>query len=157
MKTFLLFPGSDSAFGVAVDAAGIVFIADSFQQRIVRLTPKKIIADIDIKPGSDPNCFNSNGLGAIPVAVLSTADFDAATEIDPTTLELDGQAVRVVGKKGNIQAHAEDVNGDGLDDLVIQIEDDDGTYEVGDTVAMLTGFTFDGIPVKGADSICIVQ
>ena len=32
---------------------------------------------IDIKPGSDPNCFNNDGHGVIPVAILSSTDFDA--------------------------------------------------------------------------------
>jgi probable HAF family extracellular repeat protein len=109
---------------------------------------------IDIKPGSDPNCINSNGHGVIPVAILSSVDFDALT-VDPTTVQLDGQAVRVVGK-GKLLAHAEDVNGDGLTDLVVQIQDVDGTYSPGDTVAMLTGETFGGAAIAGTDSICVV-
>ena len=72
------------------------------------------------------------------------------------TVSLDGQGVRLVGKKENIQAHIEDVNRDGLDDLVLQIEDQDGIYEEGDAVATLEGQTFDGYPIKGSDSICIV-
>lgn len=109
---------------------------------------------IDIKPGSDPNCFNNNGHGVIPVAIMSSVDFDA-NQVDPTTVTLDGQDVRVVGK-GNMQAHSEDVNGDGLDDLVVQIEDEDGTYQEGDTVATLTGETFDDKSIMGTDTICIV-
>ena len=31
--------------------------------------------EIDIKPGSDPNCFNNNGHGVIPVAILSSNNF----------------------------------------------------------------------------------
>lgn len=109
---------------------------------------------IDIKPGSDPNCFNSNGHGAIPVAILSSPTFDATT-VDPATISLDGQGVRVVGK-GNTQAHIDDVDNDGIDDLVVQIEDADGTYDVGDGIAVVTGETFDGLQIKGEDSICIV-
>ena len=112
--------------------------------------------EIDIKPGSDPNCFNNDGNGAIPVAILSSGDFDA-TEVDPMTVSLDGQAVRIVGKKGTAQAHVEDVNGDDLDDLVLQIQDQDGTYSPGDTTATLTGETFDGTKIQGTDSICIVR
>lgn len=114
-----------------------------------------INVDIDIKPGSDPNCFNNNGQGVIPVAILSSVDFDA-TQIDPLSVSLDGQAVRIVGKKGNVQSHAEDVNTDGLADLVLQIADEDGTYTEGDAIAILTGETIDGTAIQGTDAICIV-
>ncbi len=111
--------------------------------------------DIDIKPGSDPNCFNNNGHGVIPVAILSRDDFDA-TQVDPLSVSLDGQAVRVVGKKGNVLSHNEDVNADGLIDVVMQIVDEDGTYAEGDASATLTGMTFDGTAIQGTDAICIV-
>ena len=118
-------------------------------------TAGKQIIEIDIKPGSDLNCLNGDGQGVIPVAILSSVDFDA-TQVDPTTVTLDGQAIRIVGKKGNLQSHIEDSNDDGLDDLVVQIEDEDGTYEVGDTIATLMGETFDGIQIQGMDILCIV-
>ncbi len=110
---------------------------------------------IDIKPGSDPNCFNNNGHGVLPVAILSSTTFDAA-QVDPITVFLESLPVRVVGRKGNIQAHLEDVNGDGLADLMIQIEDQDGVFEEGDTLATLTGSLFDGTSIEGSDAICIV-
>ena len=43
--------------------------------------------DIDIKPGSDPNPINPGSNGLIPVAILSSEDFDATT-VDPATIEL---------------------------------------------------------------------
>ena len=110
--------------------------------------------EIDVKPGSDPNCFNNNGNGVIPVAILTTDTFDAAT-VDPFTVTLDGAGVRVKGKSGNAGA-LEDVDGDGDLDLVVQIEDQDGTYEEGDSIATLNGETFLGEPIEGTDSICIV-
>lgn len=111
-----------------------------------------IQVDIDIKPGSDPNCFNSDGHGVIPVAILGSAEFDAST-VDPFTVSLDGQGVRVKGKSGNAGS-LEDVNGDGFLDLVVQIIDDSG-YTSGDDLASLQGFTYDGVPIEGSDAICI--
>ena len=110
--------------------------------------------EIDIKPGSDPNCFNNDGHGVIPVAVLTTDTFDAA-QVDPFSLSLDGMGVRVKGKSGNAGA-IEDVDNDGDDDLVVQIEDLDGVYETGDTLARLTGNTYGGEKIVGLDTICIV-
>jgi hypothetical protein len=110
--------------------------------------------DIDIKPGSYPNCFNNDGKGAIPVAILSSVDFDA-TQVNPDTIALDGQGMRVVGRD-NTQAHIEDVNGDGLNDLMVQIADVDGTYVAGNSIAVLTAETVGGESIKGTDSVCIV-
>ena len=116
-------------------------------------TPTPTLVQIDIKPGSDPNCFNSDGHGVIPVAILSNSTFDA-TQVDPTTVSLDGQGVGIAGN-GNLQAHIEDTNNDGLDDLMLQIEDVAGTYVPGDTMATMTGETLGGTQVVGTDSICI--
>ena len=88
--------------------------------------------------------------------LMGGADFDATT-VDASTVELEGMAVRAVGKKNKLLAHTEDVNGDGFDDLVAKIEDTDGASVPGETEATLTGALFDGMPIEGADTIRIVQ
>jgi hypothetical protein len=65
-------------------------------------------------------------------------------------------AVKAVGKAEKLLSHYEDVNGDGFDDLVVQILDVDGTFTEGTTEAILTGELFDGTPIVGADEITIV-
>ena len=37
-----------------------------------------VVVEIDVKPGSDPNCFNINGHGVIPVAILGDSNLDVA-------------------------------------------------------------------------------
>jgi hypothetical protein len=68
---------------------------------------------------------------------------------------MDGAGVQVKGKSGNAGA-LEDVDDDGDLDLVVQFEDVDGTYQEGDTMATVTGLVFDGTPIQGMDTICIV-
>lgn len=109
---------------------------------------------IDIKPGSDPNCVNSDSHGVIPVAILTTDTFDATT-VDPLTVMLAGAEVRVKGKSGNAGS-LEDVNGDGYDDLVVQVYTKDLELVPGDAIAELTGETYGGIPIYGSDSVSIV-
>jgi hypothetical protein len=113
-----------------------------------------IEVEIGIKPGSDPNCFNSDGHGVIPVAILGSADFDV-NNIDPSTVQLEGLAVKAVGKGNKLLGHIEDVNGDGIADLVVQIQDQDGGGTSGNGTANITGM-WDGTPFLGTDSICIV-
>lgn len=108
---------------------------------------------IDIKPGSFPNSINSDSKGVIPVAILTTDDFDASA-VDPFSVTLEGMEVQVKGKSGNAGS-MEDVDGDGDLDLVVQIVDD-GTLVLGDSTATLTALTHEGGQVFGIDAISIV-
>ena len=132
--------------------------------------PEVIEVEIDVKPNSDPSCFNSNGSGVIPVAVLGSADFDVKL-IDVSTLELDGAPVSGQNNSNNSPGpHAdftyrgsgrpmaayEDYNHDGYTDLVVKFVDMDN-YDPGDEWATLTGNLLDGTPITGTGDICITQ
>jgi len=127
------------------------------------LTPAEIaynyaLADvvIDIKPGSDPNSINLGSKGVIPVAILSSDIFDA-TQVDPDTVSLAGAGVAVRGKSNKSLAHHEFVNGDGLLDLVVQVETENlDPTAFQDGVVILEGRMFDGLPFRGQDEIVIV-
>jgi len=108
---------------------------------------------IDIKPGSDPNSINLGSKGVVPVAILGSADFDAAT-VDPSTIMLAGSGVRVKGKSENYGS-LEDVNDDGYLDLVVQVYTEDLTM-TGSGIAELTGQTYGGMDIYGTDSIRVV-
>ncbi len=120
---------------------------------------------IDIKPGSYPNCFNVNGHGVIPVAILGSAVFDV-TQIDTATLWFAGLEVRVRGKRP--QCSFEDVSGDfslspegapdGYLDLVCHFTDDATSWSPGGARATLGGCLleqFDGTRFAGSDEICV--
>lgn len=114
---------------------------------------------IDIKPGGNPNTINLRSKGLLPVAILSSEEvgkeFDATT-VDPSTVQLAGAGVAVRGKN-KYMAHKEDVNGDGLTDLVVQIEIENlNPDKLEDGSAILTGQTSNGIEITGSDKIAIV-
>jgi hypothetical protein len=124
--------------------------------KIIQISPTTIEVAIDIKPGSDPNSINLSSAGVIPVAILSADTFDATT-VDPDTISLAGARVKMVGKSGKYLSHEEDVNGDGLLDLVSQVYTAQFMVEIGETVAVLEAETLEGTPIRGEDSINIVS
>jgi hypothetical protein len=115
---------------------------------------------IDIKPGSYPNSINLGSMGVVPVAILSSSDFDATT-IPADTVFLAGSGVAVRGKGNKLMAHEEDVNEDGFIDLVVQVETqnfDPGTIQDGLAYLKVHESSDPGSPVlyEGCDEIIIV-
>lgn len=132
-----------------------VFVGD--QDNYPLMKPYNIIqVAIDIKPGSDPNSINLSSADIIPVAILSSDTFDATT-VDPETVKLAGAAIKMAGKSGKYLSHEEDVNSDGLLDLVCQVLTEQLTIEPGETIALLEAKTLEGLSIRGEDIIRIVK
>jgi hypothetical protein len=106
---------------------------------------------IDIKPGSDDNPINPKSKGVIPVAILTTPDFDA-TQIDPSTIAFGPAGASIAHK----HAHVEDVDGDGDLDLMVHFRTQETGIAAGDTEACLTAELYDGTPVQACDAILTV-
>jgi len=122
----------------------------------IRVVYEALQVEIDIKPGSYPNVINLGLQGVIPVAILSSDEFNA-TQVDPSSVTLSGAGVAVRGKGNNTLAHIEDVNGDGRDDLLLQVETENlSASAFQDGFALLEGQTFDGVLIEGWDEIIIV-
>jgi len=120
----------------------------------ITVVPKEVA--IDIKPGSYPNTIDLGSNGVVPVGILSSESFNATT-VNPETVLLAGAGVAIRGKGNKYLAHEEDVNGDGLMDLVVQVETenlDPGQFQ--DGYAILTGATYGGQAIQGSDEIIIV-
>lgn len=111
---------------------------------------------IDIKPGSDPNSINLGSHGVVPVAILTTDEFDATT-VDPDTIELAGASIALRGNGSRLLASYDDVDDDGDVDLMLHVETENLQFETGATEAILTGKTFDGRDISGKDTIVIVN
>jgi hypothetical protein len=85
------------------------------------------------------------------VAVLTTNVFDA--------LQLDWSTIRFVpagATEAHGRAHIRDVDADGSSDLLLHFRTQDTGIACHDTAAILTGETFSGLSIEGADSITVV-
>jgi hypothetical protein len=116
---------------------------------------RTVQVEIDIKPDSYPNSLNPYSRGVIPVVILGSDTFDAA-DVDVTTLAFGPGAAPTAHNLTDSfthNDHLQDVNLDGLTDLVTHYWTRDTGIACGDESVALTGETIDGQPFEGSDSI----
>ena len=98
--------------------------------------------------------INAGSQATIPIAIISTAAFNAVTSVDASSLTF--------GRSGIEQSLAfcntsgEDVNGDGFPDLVCHFQTQSTGFQSGDTLGILTGKMVQGSPIVGQEAIVIV-
>jgi hypothetical protein len=113
--------------------------------------PNCLSVNIDVKPGDSQPVVNLKSQGNVPVAILSTSTFDA-TKVNPLTVRF--------GRTGTEAAPAhfslQDVNGDGLPDMVLQFSVQSTGLQPSDSQAALMGRTLDGTPFRGFGAILVI-
>ena len=157
------YPGGNAFFDARPNPAGLWVCMCDFMGARLDLPFQTIVdppfkpalqVSIDIKPGDVQNSVNPASQGRIPVAILSNADFDATSRVDRTSLTF--------GRTGDEQSLAfcnstgEDVNSDGLPDLVCHFITRMTGFTAGDQTGILKGRAVNGQPVSGRDSVRIV-
>ncbi|MGI9645116.1 MAG: family 16 glycosylhydrolase, partial [Ilumatobacteraceae bacterium] len=106
--------------------------------------------DIDVKGNL---CGGSNGV--VPVHLLSTPTFDATT-VDVSTVVFGGATETHVNKKtGEPKKHVDDVNDDGLDDLVFHFRRGEADL-CGATLLPFNGSTDGGQAITACDSDAVL-
>ena len=125
--------------------------------------------DIDIKPGSDPCSWDCRDVKReLPVALLSTTDFAAPTaDAESVRFGKARTAAAEVNKKKEVaKRHVEDVNKDGLLDMVFHFRFGDTGFSCDDIPAgeksftltgTLTGETQNGTAIEGEDNLRLVN
>jgi len=111
--------------------------------------------ELDIKPCSTPSCFGLSGSGVVPVAIHSTADFDART-VNPAS-------VRLVAGSDSAVCEPRDWSIGGLpcdpgEHLILHFDKscltDIGVSTETKTLS-ITGSLKDGTAIFGSDEVCI--
>ncbi|MEM4252492.1 MAG: hypothetical protein QXE84_03100 [Candidatus Nitrosotenuis sp.] len=112
-------------------------------------------ADIDIKPGSDPNSVNCKSKGVVPIGIYSDGSFNATT-IDLSSITINGNPVT----EAHGILHIEDLNEDSIDDVVIHVNTFDvcaaTTVVSGTEPVTVAGSNANGL-FEGTDSVRIVK
>jgi hypothetical protein len=104
---------------------------------------------IDIYPGTYPNVINLKAKGVVPVAILSSEGF-RANIVDPNS-------VLFANAKPN-KWSMKDVNGDGIEDMVLHFRIQDLLLDTSMTEASLSGVTKeDGIYLLGKDELQVIH
>jgi hypothetical protein len=108
---------------------------------------------IDVRPGDPANHLNPGSHGLLPVAVLSTEEFDA-TSVDPETVTLNGARV---ARRGNGDPHtsSRDVDSDGIADLLLYFRMSDLVLADGDADLWLDGRTKERKRIRGHDTVTL--
>ncbi|WP_146659392.1 hypothetical protein [Anaerohalosphaera lusitana] len=119
--------------------------------------PEVINVEVDIKPDSSDNAVNLRSKGVVPVAFVSNETFDA-TRIDFETVTVNGNVglIKCRGKKQRPMVSETDVNGDGLVDLLVKLDTQMLADAGVESVCEFTATTYDGMAVRGSDSITVV-
>lgn len=114
--------------------------------------PSVLTVGIEIKPPAAPPVpINPGSPGKIPVAILSTSSFNAVTQVDAKSVTF--------GATGNEASLAfcnrggEDVNGDGLPDLVCHFFTLQTGFTSASTIGVLKGKTVSGTAFQGSEAI----
>ena len=116
----------------------------------VRVTVIRTVG-LDIYPNRVPNRVFLSRLYTVYVAVLGSSDFDVTT-LDSTTVKF--------GRTGTEASPARaymlrDLNRDGIVDAMFGFATPDCCFQLGDTEGKLTGYTTDGTPFRGLDSVLV--
>lgn len=145
---FAVASGPDDTSVQTIAGTIVLGQVDTYSINVAEGQPLAITLEIkiDIKPDEIPNPINLTSMGLTPVAILSTLTFDANT-VTPSSVQFGPAGARAL--KSSIQ----DVNGDGLRDLVMQFKTQGMGIRLGDTQACLIGNTESGLDIKGCDQI----
>jgi hypothetical protein len=135
-------PSTGLLLGLVILSA--VAVGAQSRQEVIQVT-------IDVKPGDEPTTIEPKREGMVPIAILSSKQFDA-TEIDAATIR--------AGAKGTeatvFRTALEDVNGDRLTDMMALFRVQDLALECSGTSITVKGRTNVKKDFEGTEKVTMV-
>ena len=143
-------PSAANQFRLVLEFNDNDILGSSFY--VVRLSTAQRVV-IDLRPLSRSNTVTPGSTRLIQVAIMSNLlvrGFDA-TQLDPASVQFGPNRVGPAGVSSS------DVNGDGLQDLVLSFRVDQTGISCGDSQVLLTAFTTSGTAIEGRDVLRTVN
>ncbi|HEX6046737.1 MAG TPA: hypothetical protein VFZ22_19755 [Pyrinomonadaceae bacterium] len=131
--------------------AGSVFMSMSMNEGPIRVFSTVQAVAMDLKPRDGSNTLNPRSRGVIPVAILTTEEFDA-TSIDVTSLRFGATGEEATAERTAL----DDVDGDGDIDLLAFFRTTDTGIDCDTLFTYISGVTTTGVSIAGTDSITTV-
>ena len=139
------------SFNADIDGDGCVVTADNQVLTVGRFV------DIDLKPGSNPNCVNPDSKGRVAVAIFGNG-VDVVS-IDQSTIKFGNLDPKRCSIADVLKESPTGVfTKDGVDDLVCHFSTQDVTWPIEGSdcgIIELTGNLLDGTPIQGTDTVCL--
>jgi hypothetical protein len=140
-----VFDGNVDAVTIGVNGAQVTY------NFLLGAAPMPV--ELDIVPGEYPNVVELQSPHVLPVAILSTTDFDARSDVVVSSLTF--------GRSGHeaslvfCDPRGSDVDDDGLLDQVCYFRIEATGFLCNDTEGVLRGRLIDGKPLMGMDAVLV--
>ncbi|RLA17318.1 MAG: hypothetical protein DRQ56_09360, partial [Gammaproteobacteria bacterium] len=135
---------------------GRLYVADEYGLQVLPLqcsgsdAPIEVV--VDLKPGNDIDTINCSSNGVVPVAILTTPDFDSL-EVDHETVVFGpGEAHEAHSNRHGLKRHEKDVDHDGDVDLLFHFRTQDADLDCTNGEIVLKGETYGGQQIRGVVS-----
>lgn len=103
---------------------------------------------IDVKPGDTPTTIEPGRQGMIPIAILTTPQFDAAT-VDTSTIRIGPTGTEAAIFRSNL----DDVDRDGDIDMLLLVRVQEMAVKCGNTTISLKAKTTAGRQIEGSETV----
>ena len=131
--------------------AGSVFMSISLNEGPIEVFSSVQAVSMDLKPGDVSNTLNPRSRGVVPVAILTTDEFDA-TSIDVTSLRFGATGEEATA----VRTTRDDVDGDGDIDLLAFFRTTDTGIDCETLFTYISGMTTTGVSIAGTDLVTTV-
>ena len=116
-----------------------------------RSSAEVIHVTIDVKPGDTPTTIEPKREGMVPIAILTTREFDAA-RVDPATVRAGATGTEAAV----FRSASEDIDRDGDTDMLLLFRVQQMGLECDGKSVSLKGRTRDGQEIEGTEAVEMV-